>query len=81
MMKYYSEYYLVPVPRLDFQITKAVEIYDEIGFDSDFKAYRSSKDDIRFKYFLPAKDLIPSNKTEHTFTTSTGRPLYGVISQ
>ena len=67
MMKYYSEYYLIPeVPRLDFQITKAFKIYDEISFDKISRLTGLSKDDIRFLNTSYRKDLIPANKTGYT---------------
>ncbi|MEP7320540.1 MAG: transglycosylase SLT domain-containing protein [Saprospiraceae bacterium] len=67
MMKYYSEYYIIPeTPRFDFQITKAIKIYDEISFDKISRLTGLSKDDIRFLNSSYRQDMIPTNKIGFT---------------
>ncbi|MEO5581084.1 MAG: transglycosylase SLT domain-containing protein [Saprospiraceae bacterium] len=67
MMKYYSEYYIIPEnPRLDFQITKAIKVYDEISFDKISRLTGLSKDDLRFLNTSYRKDMIPTNKIGFT---------------
>ncbi len=67
MMKYYSEYYLIPAtPRLDFQITRAVKIYDELSFEKVATLTGLSLEDIRFLNTSYRKDFIPTNKIGYT---------------
>lgn len=63
LMKHYQEYYLTPtIPRLDFQITKAFKIYNEISFNKIAEITGISKEDLNFLNTSYRKDLIPSNK-------------------
>jgi len=67
MMKHYAEYYLVPEkPRLDFQITKAIRIYDQLSFRKISDLTGMSLEDIRFLNTSYRKDLIPTNKVGYT---------------
>jgi hypothetical protein len=67
MMKYYSEYYLTPaLPRLDFQITKSVRIYNELSFQKIAELTGISIEDIRFLNTSFRTDRIPENKTGYT---------------
>lgn len=67
LMKYYSEHYLTPdVPRLDFQLTRAFKVYDEMSFDKISKITGLSKEDITFLNTSYRKDFIPNNKVGYT---------------
>ncbi len=67
MMKYYTEHYLTPEsPRLDFQLTRAIKIYDELTFSKISSVTGMSMEDIRFLNTSYRKDLIPSNKVGFT---------------
>ena len=67
MLKYYAEYNIAPTaPRLDFQITKAFKIYNEISFDQISRLTGLAKDDIRFLNTSYRKDFIPANKIGYT---------------
>lgn len=67
MMKYYSEYYLTPaLPRLDFQITKSVRIYNELSFKKIAELTGLSLDDIRFLNTSFRNDRIPENNTGYS---------------
>lgn len=67
MMKYYSEYYLTPaLPRLDFQITKSIRIYNELSFQKIAELTGISMEDIRFLNTSFRLDRIPENKTGYT---------------
>lgn len=62
MMKHYQEYYLSPnIPRLDFQITKAFKIYNEISFTKIAEITGISREDLNFLNTSYRKDFIPSN--------------------
>lgn len=67
MIKHYAEYYLVPeTPSLDFQITKAIKIYDQLGFKKISDLTGMAIEDIRFLNTSYRKDFIPSNKVGYT---------------
>lgn len=67
MMKYYSEYYLTPtLPRLDFQITKSIRIYNDINFQKISELTSMSVEDIRFLNTSFRKDRIPENTIGYT---------------
>ncbi|MDZ4710456.1 MAG: transglycosylase SLT domain-containing protein [Saprospiraceae bacterium] len=67
LMKYYSEYYLTPaMPRLDFQITRSVKIYNEISFTKISDLTGMSLEDIRFLNTSFRNDRIPENKKGYT---------------
>jgi len=67
MMKYYSEYYLTPAfPRLDFQITKSVRIYNELSFNKIAELTGISLEDIRFLNTSYRKDRVPENTIGYT---------------
>lgn len=62
MMKHYQEYYLTPsIPRLDFQITKQLKVYNELSFDKIASITGMSKEDISFLNTSYRKDFIPAN--------------------
>jgi len=67
LMKYYSEYYLTPaMPRLDFQITRSVKIYNELSFAKISDLTGMSLEDIRFLNTSFRNDRIPENKIGYT---------------
>ncbi|MEP7267186.1 MAG: transglycosylase SLT domain-containing protein [Saprospiraceae bacterium] len=67
MLKHFEEYYITPEStRLDFQITKALKIYNEISFQSIADITGISISDIRFLNTSYRKDMIPSNKIGFT---------------
>jgi membrane-bound lytic murein transglycosylase D len=67
MLKHYTEYYITPeTPRLDFQITKALKVYDELSFQQITSITGISLDDLRFLNTSYRKDFIPANKIGFT---------------
>ena len=69
MMKHYQEYYLSPnIPRLDFQITKAFKIYNEISFTKIAEITGISREDLNFLNTSYRKDFIPSNTKGFTLS-------------
>lgn len=67
LMKYYSEHYLTPaLPRLDFQITKSIRVYNEISFRKISELTGLSMEDIRFLNTSYRNDRVPENKTGYS---------------